>query len=154
MANNDRPKAKATPTLWTSPPAITAVPSPAKTSTKVPNNSAAYFILFSSASSFTSAFLQKSESPQKKDMVLGNSSYPSMKKAVVTRARSFYRLTPVWSAVFSALQRGQTLLSSKLKRRGKSQRLSTIFRSLGSFVVWWHSAQKGHGTIGIYSRQL
>src|SRR5215472_2279447 len=46
MAISDSPKAKATPALPTCPPAITAVPTPAKTSTNVPNISAAYFILF------------------------------------------------------------------------------------------------------------
>src|SRR6266853_4450809 len=45
MASRDSPNASATPTLPTFAPAITAVVSPAKTRTNVPNNSAAYFIL-------------------------------------------------------------------------------------------------------------
>src|ERR1700704_1046868 len=47
MASKERPNAMATPTLPTFAPAITAVVSPAKTRTKVPNNSAAYFIRLS-----------------------------------------------------------------------------------------------------------
>src|SRR6266852_4487284 len=44
MAINASPNANATPTFPTWEPAITAVPTPAKTRTNVPNNSAAYFI--------------------------------------------------------------------------------------------------------------
>src|SRR5579864_2629200 len=46
MASRASPNAMATPTLPTFAPAITAVVSPAKTRTNVPNNSAAYFICF------------------------------------------------------------------------------------------------------------
>src|SRR5438270_8263361 len=47
MASRESPKAMATPTLPTFPPAITAVVNPAKTRTNVPNNSAAYFMRLS-----------------------------------------------------------------------------------------------------------
>src|SRR6185437_8952285 len=47
MASRESPKAKATPTLPTFPPAITAVVNPANTRTNVPNNSAAYFMRLS-----------------------------------------------------------------------------------------------------------
>src|SRR5258708_28179881 len=44
MAIRTNPKARATPRMPTWPPVMLAVVSPANTSTKVPNNSAAYFI--------------------------------------------------------------------------------------------------------------
>src|SRR6266852_4702356 len=49
MAINASPNANATPTFPTWEPAITAVPTPARTRTNVPNNSAAYFIGVTSA---------------------------------------------------------------------------------------------------------
>src|ERR1051326_951624 len=52
MASKESPKTMAKPTLPTFAPAITAVVSPAKTRTKVPNNSAAYFIQLSPREDF------------------------------------------------------------------------------------------------------
>src|SRR6185437_3715723 len=70
MASRESPNARATPTLPTFPPAITAVVNPANTRTNVPNNSAAYFMRLSPQGNFSHGLVPQQDGTVYHNLIL------------------------------------------------------------------------------------